>query len=404
MNQEEKQAEEKPKDEKEKIVVVTAIVTILSVAFIGGLVYAGKKYSDRKRELKSLKEQMENMQKSSETAGEATVTGEAGTAAEDGTATGEYAGWNTFINGEIGYSLKYPADWTVKETGQYDELRGAEVKYVVIESPRRKYWLHWGLKEKDADFAITDRTGMGAGDIVDAGKITILGTETNIRKLVWQGKTKEYFYSTSQIGRSLTKDGLWEFLASFSYGDGTDWNSADITDAAEKILADKIFKSVSLVQKTSAAGCSQNFTNEENLNKADWKTFSNGKYGYTFEYPKSLSVGEKQDDYTGLGSGADQQSFEWRSGVMTATDYYGFKEDRSKNMKVGCQNAKITYFSGDPTADPPGDAQDRLIMARFEKNGIPHMILFSYHYIGASLSSDVVEMFELILKTVKFNK
>ncbi|MCX6762947.1 MAG: hypothetical protein NT093_04175, partial [Candidatus Moranbacteria bacterium] len=121
----------------------------------------------------------------------------------------------------------------------------------------------------------------------------------------------------------------------------------------------------------NTSACSQNFTNEENLNKADWKTFTNTKYGYSFQYPKNWIVGEKQDDYTGLGSGADQQSFEWRSDIMTGTDYYGFKEDRHKNMTVGCANAKITYFSGDPTADPPEDSQNRLVLVEFEKNGIP---------------------------------
>ncbi|MFA6193710.1 MAG: hypothetical protein WC726_02520 [Parcubacteria group bacterium] len=154
----------------------------------------------------------------------------------------------------------------------------------------------------------------------------------------------------------------------------------------------------------SASECPQTFTNEENLNKADWKTFTNTKYGYSFQYPKSWIGSEKQDDYTGLGSGADQQSFEWRSSIMTGTDYYGFKEDSHKNMTVGCANAKITYFSGDPTADPPEDSQNRLVLVEFEKNGIPHVILFSFHAIGASVSSDIGEMFDLILKTVEFKK
>lgn len=73
-------------------------------------------------------------------------------------------------------------------------------------------------------------------------------------------------------------------------------------------------------------------------------------------------------------------------------------------MSVGCAKAKITYFSGDPTFDPPRDSRDRLILVEFEKNNIPHVILFSYYSVGASISSDIGEMFELILKTVKFSK
>ncbi len=152
------------------------------------------------------------------------------------------------------------------------------------------------------------------------------------------------------------------------------------------------------------AACPKNFTNEENLNKADWKTASNAKNGYSFKYPKEWSITEKKDDYLQMGNAANNEYFEWRSGPMTGTDYMGYKEDSHKNISVGCQTAKITYLSGDPTADPPIDAKKRLILVQFEKNGTPHVIIFTYKYVGASISSDVVEMFDLLLKTVEFNK
>ncbi len=348
---------------------------------------------------------MENFQKSSGTSsGETTVTGEIGdieNSLEQTAPIENYAGWKTYTNGEIGYTLKYPVDWAVQETDEFSPLYGETVKYIAIYAPENKYFLHWGLKEKGAGYYISDRTGMGAGEERKSGKIKILGTEFDITNYIFQGKAKEIFYPTA--GRSLTGDGKYEFTAALSGGSGSNWDNIDLSSAPEKALAEKILKSVALAGKTtSPADCEQNFTNEENLNKTGWKTFSNEKYGYYFEHPKSLTVGEKQDDYTGLGSGADQQSFEWRSGSMTGTDYYGYKEDRQINRKVGCANAKITYLSGDPTADPPGDVQDRLILVQFEKSGIPHVILFSYQYVGASISGDVAEMFELMLKTVAF--
>ncbi|PIU79108.1 MAG: hypothetical protein COS72_01275, partial [Candidatus Moranbacteria bacterium CG06_land_8_20_14_3_00_43_56] len=136
----------------------------------------------------------------------------------------------------------------------------------------------------------------------------------------------------------------------------------------------------------------------------DWKTVSNSKNGYSLKYPKSWSINEKKDDYLQMGNDENAEYFEWRSGPMTGTDYMGYKEDSHKNISVGCQSAKITYFSGDPTADPPGDAKDRLILVQFEKSRIPHVIIFTYKYFGASISSDIVEMFNLILKTAEFNK
>lgn len=154
----------------------------------------------------------------------------------------------------------------------------------------------------------------------------------------------------------------------------------------------------------SASGCPQNFTNEENLNKADWKTASNVKNGYSFKYPKDWTINAQESDYLQMGNEANGEYFEWRSGPMTGTDFMGYKEDSHKNISVGCQSAEITYFSGDPTSDPPIDAKKRLVLIQFEKSGVPHTIIFSYKYIGASVSSDIGEMFDLILKTVEFNK
>jgi len=402
-----KMEEKKPENNNQKTIVIAIIVTLLAVTFIGGLIFAYKKYSDRKNELKALKEQMQNLQKNSTASdGKITVNGEAGSTEVPSTETAadEYAGWKTYANSEIGYTLKYPTDWEVQEFSEYSPVREATVKYISIYAPENRYFLRWGLKEKSAGFHISDRTGIGAGEPKKDGSLMILGKEYDINLFVIQGKTEEIFYPNAGITQSA--DGKYEFVANFEEGAGASYNLLDMADAPERSLAEKILKSIALTAKTAppAIDCSKNFTNEENLNKTGWKTFTNAKYGYSFQYPKSWIGSEKQNDYTGLGSGADQQSFEWRSGPMVGTDYYGFKEDGRKNMTVGCANAKITYFSGDPTADPPEDSQNRLILVQFEKNTFPHTILFSYHAIGASISSDIGEMFDLILKTVKFNK
>ena len=154
----------------------------------------------------------------------------------------------------------------------------------------------------------------------------------------------------------------------------------------------------------SASECPQTFTTEESLNKADWKTVSNAKNGYSFKYPKDWAVTAQENDYLQMGNETNGEYFEWRSGPMTGTDFMGYKEDSLKNISVGCQSAEATYLSGDPTADPPRDAKKRLILVQFEKSEIPHVIIFTYKYIGASVSSDIGEMFDLILKTVEFDK
>lgn len=403
MSEEKKETNQKQETDSGKKTAIISILAALAVMLIiFGAYWAWKKYSQGQKDLAALKQQMENLQKSPEAvSGETPATEEA--AGTETTETGEYAGWKTYTNTNVGYTLKYPADWTIKETSEFSPVREATVKYITINTPGKKYFLHWGLKEKSDSFYISDRTGMGAGEEKKTGKITILGTEADINNFIFKGKAKEIFYPTA--GSFPTSNGKYEFTATLSYGSGSNWDTVDLSSVPEKALAEKILKSVSLIGKTtSSAACPQNFTNEENLNKADWKTFSNAKNGYSFKYPKEWNITTKQDDYSNMGNAANSEYFEWRSGPMTGTDYMGYKEDSHKNISVGCQSAKITYFSGDPTADPPGDAKDRLILVQFEKKGIPHVIIFTYKYFGASVSSDIVEMFNLILKTAEFNK
>ena len=410
MNEEKKESNQKREtgdSKSKKAAVISILATLAVVLVIFGAYWAWQKYSASQKDLAALKQQMENLQKGPETVGETTVTEEAGEtgtpATETGTDTGEYSGWKTYTNSEIGYTLKYPADWTLKEIDQFSELLDTTVKYITITTPGKKYFLQWGLKQKTDAFAISDRSGIGAGDFQKDGKVMILGKEYDITRFVFKGKTKEVFYPTS--GLAQTADGKYDFVATLSYGSGSSYDALDIDNVSEKALAEKILKSVSLTGKTtSSAGCAQSFTNEEKLDKADWKTVSNAKNGYSLKYPKDWSITTKQNDYLNMGNAANNEYFEWRSGPMAGTDYMGYKEDSHKNISVGCQNAKITYFSGDPTADPPGDAKDRLILVQFEKNGIPHVIIFTYKYFGASVSSDIVQMFQLILKTAEFSK
>lgn len=403
MSEEKKETNQKQEtDSGKKTAIISILATLAVVLIIFGAYLAWKKYSQGQKDLAALKQQMENSQKSPEAVSGETPAAEEATGTET-TETGEYAGWKTFTNSEIGYTLKYPADWAIIEISEYSPLHDAIVKYITIYTPGNKYFLHWGLKEKNAVFYISDRTGMGAGEEKKTGKITILGTEVDITNFTFKGKAKEIFYPTA--GSFPTSNGKYEFIATLSYGSGSNWDTVNISSAPEKALAEKILKSVTLSTKSaSAGGCSQSFTNEENLNKADWKTVSNAKNGYSFKYPKDWSITTKQNDYLNMGNAANSEYFEWRSGPMTGTDYMGYKEDSHKNISVGCQGAKITYLSGDPTADPPHDAKDRLILVQFEKSGIPHVIIFSYKYFGASVSSDIVEMFNLILKTAEFNK
>jgi len=155
-----------------------------------------------------------------------------------------YAGWKTYTNNVIGYKLRYPSGWIVKEVNTTSEVIEKDVKYITITNPDKKYFLAFGLKLKTDAFVTSDRTGIGAGDFVKNGKITILGTKVDIEQLSYKNKIKEVFYPQSI---TKTADGKYQFTASFSANDIAGYDSLDMTNLTEEAAAEKILKSVELL-------------------------------------------------------------------------------------------------------------------------------------------------------------
>lgn len=109
---------------------------------------------------------------------------------------GAYDTWQTYTNNDVGYQLKYPQGWTIKETNETSELTGGPVKYIVVSNPADKTFLMFGLKKTGDTFTTSDRTGIGAGEDspVTDKKTTLLGAEITPDAHIWEGKTQEYFY------------------------------------------------------------------------------------------------------------------------------------------------------------------------------------------------------------------
>jgi len=398
--------EAKIKKIKIKIAIISMTITLAALALIMGGFFAWKKYTNTLQEMTKLQEQLQGSGiplGEEPTGSEAPVEPERDESAElsnESANEDEYVGWNTYTNAEIGYTLRYPVDWSVKEVDLYSETIGNDVKYIVINSPGKKYFLHWGLKAKEDSFAITDRTGMGAGNISKDGTVKILGKIYDINRFVYKGKTKEVFYPGA--GVSETADRKYDFIATLGADNSTNYDSVDIDNVAEKRLAEKILRSVKIIPKSSASsGCVPTLSNSDKQVISDWKTYSNSKYDFSFKYPKEWSVTDKENKRVVIADATNHEYFSWNSEEMTAFDYMGYSKTGSRNVKVACQNAEETFLSGDPS-DP--DLKDsRMIIVDFKKSGKRHLLTYNYQYIGASLSSDLVERFEILLKTVKFS-
>jgi len=173
------------------------------------------------------------------------------------TAPDPYAGWKTYTNNDIGYTLKYPADWTYKETNQISEITQQLVKYVAFISPQKSS-LHLGLRKAgDDSFNTTDRTGIGAGEdkpIAEKAS-TFLGEKITPKAHVWDGKVGEYFFDLTG-GACGCDTTLW-----FGLENDIDWATQAKT-WSELDTVGKIFASASWLASDDSAG------SETNLNKA----------------------------------------------------------------------------------------------------------------------------------------
>lgn len=218
--------------------ILLAILILLILAGGGFLVV--REYSQRSPE-PSQKPTKEASPSSTPTKEKEKIT------AQETTKADEYTGcWNTYTNNTVGYALKYPCDWTIKEIALFSETIGKDVKYITITTPDGKYFLHVGVKKPADTFEITDRTGIGAGDMQQKPEkaLTILGVNVIPKSLIFGGKIKEYFYN--QPSGTSDQCGCG-FIAGFSYTDKISYDQLDMTNLDHQPTAEKILKSLKLL-------------------------------------------------------------------------------------------------------------------------------------------------------------
>lgn len=154
-----------------------------------------------------------------------------------------YADWETYTNEEIGYQLMYPEGWIISETDTFDERMETDVKYINITTDDEKWFLHFGIKTDEQDFANTDRSGTGAGEFEDFidGKTTIVGIETTPEALVYNDKIKELYYNQPENSNEKCK---CNFTAVFSYNDPLKYEDLDLNGSEYIDMVVNILNSV----------------------------------------------------------------------------------------------------------------------------------------------------------------
>jgi len=205
------------------------------------------------KEIKGLKGETEevtesSLDKSSDSSAASSTATESETSSTEeteDTAADATAGWQTYTNRDIGYVVKYPQGWILAETDKWEE-GDRHIRYITIsswENSANRISMHWGLVRDNTLLYSTDRTGIGAGEIVEVtSTMPVLGASIKKTKLVNETKIKEYFYAPRTAPSGYT----WE--SSISLYDQSDYNSIDLTNVSQIDMAEAILANITLME------------------------------------------------------------------------------------------------------------------------------------------------------------
>jgi len=103
--------------------------------------------------------------------------------------------WKTYTNTTVGYSLRYPATWSVEESVIPDHpIQKITVRYITLKNPGTQLGLIIGVRRVGDAFSIGERTTAPDGEMKAGIPITIGQTTIPTTDLLVDGKTTATFY------------------------------------------------------------------------------------------------------------------------------------------------------------------------------------------------------------------
>jgi hypothetical protein len=139
--------------------------------------------------------------------------------------------------------------------------------------------------------------------------------------------------------------------------------------------------------------CASTLTDSDKIMIETWKTYENSKYKYSFKYPENWIVSNDSDNLVELKDNEADLTFQFLKGVDLAQNW---NVETTTEVVVVCQKSIKKLLSA---ADDPSE---KGLSTTFVHGEDEYHVFASYKYIGASLSSDIVEAYDLILKTIEF--
>jgi len=164
-------------------------------------------------------------------------------------------------------------------------------------------------------------------------------------------------------------------------------------EAAEKSASESETKSAT---KSAGESCAT-FTDEERAAMADWRTYTNDTYHYSFKYPAEWTISADDPTLaTAKGSDSGEEiTFQSRVGRATEIGFAEYTLTFTRDFSINCESASEKTYDG----------EDNLTMMAytFSKSENPYLLLFSYKDIGASYSGNIYDIDKMILKTFTFS-
>jgi hypothetical protein len=105
----------------------------------------------------------------------------------------EFKLWREYVHEKYGFSLLVPPGWVVNEITEppHHTLRGHAYILWSAEEPTARFQVAFRRQDEER---FIGRTGVGSGEIVEAGTVCFCGQEMDKRKLVFEGKDMTVLY------------------------------------------------------------------------------------------------------------------------------------------------------------------------------------------------------------------
>jgi putative hemolysin len=109
----------------------------------------------------------------------------------------EYKLWREYTHDKYGFALLLPPGWVAEEIVEppHHTLRGHGIILWPAKEPRARFQIAFRRQDEEQ---LIGRTGMGSGDIVEAGTACFIEQEIKRRALVFQGKDMTVIYGSGR--------------------------------------------------------------------------------------------------------------------------------------------------------------------------------------------------------------